>query len=456
MGKTSDTIPRPHGIGIQFNMHHYRCDSLLLSILLTLPITSCLKISAHFQSNRRHANYHHHHKFLSSVCASKHNPEFSTADKHASMLSLDDNYGHETSLCFLKLACESDEMDKEDESLRNIDIMLLNDIASDVCNQLNMNIPMLEHNEITERVEFTSCLTISSLDQSNDHNACGMRGVNYAIGLIQLQSTKPRARHKQLKNKKREQYIVDFASMEKRLSNNKKQPQEMLIKALGSNNSSGLVVYDLTAGFGRDSAILAASPHVARVVMVERDPVVGLLLNDAVRRLKLVHSKTAAKSRDDTRKNVNKQSPSDVHIAELLASKLYFESGDGSDIIQNEEVLSRHGLPGAVYLDPMFPPRTKKAAVKKNMQILHDLLQSNDKEGDKSSSSLRLDSEIFLLKTALSVAKKRVIVKRPIRAPNLGFGNVDHGIHDGEEQANLVKPSFDVRGSTNRWDIYLV
>ena len=36
--------------------------------------------------------------------------------------------------------------------------------------------------------------------------------------------------------------------------------------------------------------------------------------------------------------------------------------------------------PDVCYLDPMFPPRTRSEAVKKDMQILHSLLGSNEAE----------------------------------------------------------------------------
>ena len=35
--------------------------------------------------------------------------------------------------------------------------------------------------------------------------------------------------------------------------------------------------------------------------------------------------------------------------------------------------------PDVVYLDPMFPPRTRPSAVKKNIQILHSLLDTQQK-----------------------------------------------------------------------------
>jgi 16S rRNA (guanine1516-N2)-methyltransferase len=70
---------------------------------------------------------------------------------------------------------------------------------------------------------------------------------------------------------------------------------------------------------------------------------------------------------------------------------------------------------------------------KKNMQILHSLLESQESQAEQ------LDDQVELLEAALAVAKARDVVKRPIHAPHLGN----------------AKPSFDLRGSVNRFDVYV-
>ena len=94
----------------------------------------------------------------------------------------------------------------------------------------------------------------------------------------------------------------------------------------------------------------------------------------------------------------------------------------------------------------MFPPRQKQSAVKKGMQILHGLLETESKsiEIDRHSS-LQEDKEQeeqHLLLSALDNAKLRVVVKRPIKAALLG----------GDE---IAKPSYSITGSMNRWDVYV-
>ena len=79
--------------------------------------------------------------------------------------------------------------------------------------------------------------------------------------------------------------------------------------------------------------------------------------------------------------------------------------------------------------------KLRQATLISNKQILHDLLGSND-NGEK----IRIRAEHDLLDMALRFATKRVVVKRPI-----------HSLPIGD-----TSPNFDIRGSTNRFDIYLI
>ena len=80
-----------------------------------------------------------------------------------------------------------------------------------------------------------------------------------------------------------------------------------------------------------------------------------------------------------------------------------------------------------IYLDPMFPGRTKSAAVKKEMRILRDLV-GYDLDADR------------LFAAALACPVSRIVVKRPIHAPILGAkeGTV-----------------FSIKGRANRFDVYI-
>lgn len=90
------------------------------------------------------------------------------------------------------------------------------------------------------------------------------------------------------------------------------------------------------------------------------------------------------------------------------------------------EQLSELDKPEVIYLDPMYPHRTKSALVKKEMRILRHLV-GNDQDAQ------------MLCQQALQKAKKRVVVKRPRIAEPL-----------------LAKPDIVFSGSNSRFDVYLI
>ena len=79
-----------------------------------------------------------------------------------------------------------------------------------------------------------------------------------------------------------------------------------------------------------------------------------------------------------------------------------------------------------VYLDPMFPERRKSAQVKKELQMLQMLATCEP-------------SPEHLLTAALATAAKRVVVKRPRRAPCF----------------TTRSPSHSLSGKTIRFDVYI-
>lgn len=153
-------------------------------------------------------------------------------------------------------------------------------------------------------------------------------------------------------------------------------------------------VLDLTGGLGRDAFLLASLG--CRMTVLERDPVVHLLLQDGFRRA------SEQPELDWIPERV------DLHLAEAKAWLA--------------EALSP--VPDVVYLDPMHPPRGKSALVKKEMQLLQRLVGS-----DADSAEL--------LQRALRLPIPRVVVKLPLRATPLAQG-VD----------------TELRGKTTRFDLY--
>ena len=82
--------------------------------------------------------------------------------------------------------------------------------------------------------------------------------------------------------------------------------------------------------------------------------------------------------------------------------------------------------PDVVYLDPMFPARTKSAAVKKKFQLIHHLEAPCQNEG-------------ALLAAAISAGPRKVVVKRPAKGPHLAG----------------VKPSHSLAGKAVRYDVII-
>ncbi len=172
---------------------------------------------------------------------------------------------------------------------------------------------------------------------------------------------------------------------------------QLIARAVGVKKERFPTVVDATAGLGRDAFVLANLG--CRVRMVERSRVVGLLLADGLAR-----------------------AVRDAEAAEVVA-RLSLQVGDAREALL---ALSPDERPDVVYLDPMFPVRDKSALVKKEMRLFKALLGT-----DPDAPAL--------LEVALQVATKRVVVKRPRKAPAL----------EG------AAPALVFEGKSTRFDVYL-
>ena len=133
---------------------------------------------------------------------------------------------------------------------------------------------------------------------------------------------------------------ADFARMLPRLKQGRLQ-QELLVKAARTKGIEQPWAIDATAGFGEDSLLLAAAGFI--VDLYEQDCVIAALLKDALDRAADDPALATAVSR--MRLHAGEDSIAGLrHTAELI--------GQG-------ELTA----PDVVYLDPMFPGRTKSAAV---------------------------------------------------------------------------------------------
>lgn len=173
--------------------------------------------------------------------------------------------------------------------------------------------------------------------------------------------------------------------------------KELLGKAIGITKQKNKVVFDLTAGWGNDAFIMACLG--AKVTMIERSPIIGALLKDAWQRAQ-----------------------QDAFVKQLTWQFLQIDSFDFLQQLEHKD------YPHVIYLDPMFPERKKSAMVKKEMQLLQQII------GTESDSAA-------LFELALKKAKERVVVKRPRLAEPL----------IANKQRDLI-----LLGKAMRFDIYFI
>ncbi len=172
-----------------------------------------------------------------------------------------------------------------------------------------------------------------------------------------------------------------------------------LLRALGARSGECLRVVDATAGLGIDAMTLAHHGH--RVIALERTCITAALLADGLLRAR-------------------QGSPAIAGAAGRIRLCCHEAAG------------YLHALPTApdvVYLDPMYGEDRSKAQPKLAMQLLRQLA---------GTDTAPTDSPEQLLRAALARARRRVIVKRPLRAPALAG----------------PPPQGAISGRTTRYDIY--
>lgn len=179
---------------------------------------------------------------------------------------------------------------------------------------------------------------------------------------------------------------VDFADPGMR-HRRKGGQNELLGRAVGLRADRIPGVLDTTAGLGRDAFVLADLG--CAVTLCERNAVVCALLEDGLAR---------AREHDD-------------EWLRSVASRMALHAGDASKV--SATTLERTDV---IYLDPMFPTRDKSASVKKEMAVLQRLLNPAAGEGET------------LLDWAVQQPVRRVVVKRPPRAPLLANRPCSHQI----------------------------
>jgi hypothetical protein len=225
-------------------------------------------------------------------------------------------------------------------------------------------------------------------------------------------------------------FSIDFLSsdFQRRLSTIKSSPlKETVSKAVGMKSN---LVVDMTPGLGRDAIILAASKAERRVLLIERNPVVYLLLADGFRRL-------------FQQQPFWKEKITFLHGDSARSDLSFFKTWIDSN--SNESVDSSQLV--SVYLDPMFPidPNARKSNVKKETQILHHIVTLPSHQPQCSANTITDDRALF--ETAFRIATDRIVVKRGFGSPPLS----------SDLTGKKIEPAYSLdSGKTQRFDVYLV
>ncbi len=170
---------------------------------------------------------------------------------------------------------------------------------------------------------------------------------------------------------------------------------QLIAKACGIKASQRPAIIDATAGLGSDAFVLASLG--CQVQLIERNPIIYTLLDDALQRLKIADQQSIEKN---------------MHLIQQ----------DACDFLSTIQA----PFDGVIYLDPMHPDRVKSALVKKEMRIIRDIV-GNDGDDEK------------LFTAALRCQPKRLVVKRPRIAKTI----------------TDLKPSLQFIGRSTRCDVYL-
>ena len=170
---------------------------------------------------------------------------------------------------------------------------------------------------------------------------------------------------------------------------------QALPKAAGFTKGRTPSVIDATAGFGRDAFLLASLG--AEVTLIERSVDVHAMLEEGLERARCAGGQTAD-----------------------IVARMTLLFGDAKELLA--------GLSAdVVVVDPMHPPRKTKALVKKEMRVLRQFVGADP------------DAE-ELMKAALDVAEKRVVLKWPAKADPL---------------PGIKKPSHQLMGKSTRYDVFM-
>lgn len=189
-------------------------------------------------------------------------------------------------------------------------------------------------------------------------------------------------------------YQGDFDGMIHRVTEGRLQ-HEMLSRVAKTDEKSVKAI-DATAGMGEDSFLIAALGY--NVTLYEQNPIIAVLLKDAIRRAK--------------------RNP----IIKDIASRMTVINGDSVELMPKS--MDTIDL---IYLDPMFPKRQKSGLINKKLQLIQKL-----------EPPCTAEEELF--DAAIKANPKKIVVKRPLKSPCL------------DNRA----PNYMLKGKAIRYDCYVV
>lgn len=195
------------------------------------------------------------------------------------------------------------------------------------------------------------------------------------------------------RHKKLPRVDVDLIELWRRTKINQKDP---FAKAIGLRHGLCHVV-EATTGLGGD--LIKLLKLGCEVVAIEGSPVIFALLMDGWRRANL-----------------------DPRWVQGGGSRSRLQFGQAEEVLLQLAPLERE----VIFLDPMYPEKSKTALSKGEMQVLQDLFAD---ETDRSSD---------LFAAAHALATKRVVMKRPRRGPKAS-----------------QKPDLEFLGASTRYDVWL-
>jgi 16S rRNA (guanine1516-N2)-methyltransferase len=171
---------------------------------------------------------------------------------------------------------------------------------------------------------------------------------------------------------------------------------QALSKACGLSKGHTPSIVDATAGLGRDSFLLASLG--AEVKLIERSKHLHKLLEEGI-----------ARARD-----------AGYPFSDIM-NRMTLVHGDARDVLPAL-------APDVVLVDPMHPPRGNSALVKIEMRQLRQIVGA--------------DHDAFeVMKVALYTAKKRVVLKWPLRA---------------DPMPDLKAYSHQILGKSTRFDVFMI